>query len=57
MDRVSSTSGYQSSLLNIMNAASAQNVAQQQIDTGKLADDLTGYAPPISPMGRNCPTS
>jgi flagellar hook-associated protein 3 FlgL len=45
MDRVSSTSAYQSSLLNIMSAASAQNVAQQQIDTGKLADDLKGYAP------------
>ena len=44
MDRISSASNYQSVLLNIMNAQSAQSTAQQQVTTGKIADDLSGYA-------------
>jgi flagellar hook-associated protein 3 FlgL len=44
MDRISSASNYQSVLLNIMSAQSAQNTAQQQVTTGKIADDLSGYA-------------
>ncbi len=44
MDRISSASNYQSVLLNIMNAQSAQTTAQQQVTTGKIADDLSGYA-------------
>jgi flagellar hook-associated protein 3 FlgL len=44
MDRISSTASYQSTLLNIMNAASAQNTAEQQIDTGKIGDSLESFA-------------
>ena len=44
MDRISSASSYQSALLNIMNVEKAQNTAQQQIDTGKIGDDLESYA-------------
>ena len=44
MDRISSASSYQSVLLNIMSAQNAQNTAQQQVTTGKIADDLSGYA-------------
>jgi flagellar hook-associated protein 3 FlgL len=44
MDRIASTSNYQSVLLNLMSAQSAQSTAQQQVTTGKLADDLAGYA-------------
>lgn len=44
MDRISSTSNYQSVLLSIMSAQNAQSTAEQQVTTGKLADDLSGYA-------------
>ena len=44
MDRISSASNYQSVLLNIMSAQNAQTTAQQQVTTGKIADDLSGYA-------------
>jgi flagellar hook-associated protein 3 FlgL len=44
MDRISSASNYQSVLLNIMSAQSAQNTAQLQVTTGKIADDLSGFA-------------
>jgi flagellar hook-associated protein 3 FlgL len=44
MDRVSSTTPYQSAILNIMNAENAQNTAEQQISTGKIGDDLKSYA-------------
>jgi flagellar hook-associated protein 3 FlgL len=44
MDRISSTASYQSTLLNIMNASSAQNTAAQQVDTGKIGDSLESYA-------------
>jgi flagellar hook-associated protein 3 FlgL len=44
MDRISSTSSYQSVLLSIMSAQTAQATAEQQVTTGKLADDLSGYA-------------
>jgi flagellar hook-associated protein 3 FlgL len=44
MDRISSASNYQSVLLNIMSAQNAQSTAQQQVTTGKIADDLSGYA-------------
>jgi flagellar hook-associated protein 3 FlgL len=44
MDRISSASSYQSVLLNLMAGQNAQNVAQQQVTTGKLGDDLQSYA-------------
>ena len=44
MDRISTATNYSSALLNIMSAQSKQDVAQQQYSTGKLADDLKGYA-------------
>jgi flagellar hook-associated protein 3 FlgL len=44
MDRISTTANYQSTLLNIMNASSAQNTAAQQVDTGKIGDSLESYA-------------
>ena len=44
MDRISSTSNYQSVLLSLMSAQNAQSTAEQQVTTGKLADDLSGYA-------------
>jgi flagellar hook-associated protein 3 FlgL len=44
MDRIASSSNYQSVLINLMNAQSAQNTAQQQVTTGKIADNLSGYA-------------
>jgi flagellar hook-associated protein 3 FlgL len=44
MDRISTSTSYSSALLNIMSAQSRQATAQQQYATGKLADDLKGYA-------------
>ena len=44
MDRIATSTSYQSSLLNIMSAQSASDTAQQQYTTGKLASDLKGYA-------------
>ena len=44
MDRISTSTSYQSSLLNILNAQARQDTAQQQYSTGKLATDLKGYA-------------
>ena len=44
MDRISSTSNYQSVLLSLMSSQNAQSTAEQQVTTGKLADDLSGYA-------------
>jgi flagellar hook-associated protein 3 FlgL len=44
MDRVSSAAPYQSAILNIMSAETAQNTAEQQISTGKIGDDLKSYA-------------
>jgi flagellar hook-associated protein 3 FlgL len=44
MDRVSSASSYQAILLDIMNNETAQNVAEQQVTTGKISNDLSGYA-------------
>jgi len=48
MDRVSTASSYSSALLNIMNAQSKQDTAQQQYSTGKIGDDLTAYAGTVS---------
>jgi flagellar hook-associated protein 3 FlgL len=44
MDRISNASSYQSILLNIMDQQSVLNTAQQQVSSGKIADDLSGYA-------------
>jgi flagellar hook-associated protein 3 FlgL len=44
MDRISTSTSYQSALLNILNAQSRQDTASQQYATGKLATDLKGYA-------------
>ena len=44
MDRIATSTSYQSSLLNILSAQSAQNTAQAQYTTGKLATDLDGYS-------------
>ncbi len=44
MDRISTATSYQSSLLNILTAQAGQSVAQQQYSTGKLASDLKGYS-------------
>jgi flagellar hook-associated protein 3 FlgL len=44
MDRISSTASYQSVLINLMAGENAQNIAQQQVTTGKLGDDLQSYA-------------
>ncbi len=44
MERISSASSYQSVLLSIVSSQNAQSVAQQQVTTGKLANDLEGYA-------------
>lgn len=43
MDRVSTAGTYQSVLLSLMSAETAQNTAEQQVTTGKVADDLSGY--------------
>jgi flagellar hook-associated protein 3 FlgL len=43
MDRVSTASGYQAVLVSLMSAETAQNTAEQQISTGKIANDLSGY--------------
>jgi flagellar hook-associated protein 3 FlgL len=44
MDRVSTASGYNSVLVSLLQAEANQNTAQQQVTTGKVADDLEGYA-------------
>ena len=44
MDRISSNAAQQSALLNILNAEARQNTAQTQVSTGKVANDLKGYA-------------
>jgi flagellar hook-associated protein 3 FlgL len=44
MDRISTSTSYQSALLNILSAQDRQNTAQQQYSTGKLASDLKGYS-------------
>lgn len=44
MDGISTSTSYQSALLNILNAQDRQSTAQQQYSTGKLANDLKGYA-------------
>lgn len=43
MDRISTAFTYQSALLGIMDAQSRQTKAQQQVSSGKIADDLKGY--------------
>jgi flagellar hook-associated protein 3 FlgL len=44
MNGISTATGYQSALLNILNAQSRQDTASQQYSTGKLANDLKGYS-------------
>lgn len=43
MDRISTAFTYQSALLGILNAQQRQTAAQQQISSGKVAEDLKGY--------------
>ena len=43
MERVSTSSAYQSALLNILSAENRQNDAQNQVSTGKVATDLKGF--------------
>lgn len=43
MNRISTAASYQSALLNIMNAQSRQQTAQNQVSTGKKATDLQGF--------------
>jgi flagellar hook-associated protein 3 FlgL len=43
MTRVSTGQGWNSALLNLMNAQQAQNDAQTQVSTQKIATDLKGY--------------
>jgi flagellar hook-associated protein 3 FlgL len=44
MDHISTAGMYQSALLNFFNAQHRQTEAQAQIATGKVADDLKGFA-------------
>ena len=50
MDRISSTSSYQSVLLSLMSSQNAESAAQQQVSTGKIADDLEGYSSQASTL-------
>lgn len=43
MDRISTRNTYQSALLNIMSGLTRQNTAEQEVATGKIADNLKGY--------------
>ena len=43
MDRISTSQTYNSALLNLLSAGARQTEAQNQVSTGKLADDLKGY--------------
>jgi len=43
MERISTGQTYQSALLNILSAGARQAEAQNQVSTGKIADDLKGY--------------
>lgn len=43
MERISTGQTYQSALLNILSAGAKQTEAQNQVSTGKIADDLKGY--------------
>jgi len=43
MDRISSSTPYQSVLMTLMNQETAENTASQQVTTGKIADDLSGF--------------
>jgi flagellar hook-associated protein 3 FlgL len=43
MERISTGQTYQSALLNILSAGARQTEAQNQVSTGKIADDLKGY--------------
>ncbi|MEO6341475.1 MAG: flagellin [Caulobacteraceae bacterium] len=43
MDRISTSQSYQSSLLNILTSSNRQTEAQNQVSTGKVAQDLKGY--------------
>src|SRR5688500_14468668 len=43
MDRISTATTYRSALLNILSAQNRQGVAEGQVSTGKVADDLKGY--------------
>src|SRR4051812_142216 len=43
MDRISTRNTYQSALLNIMSGLKRQNTAEQEVATGKIADNLKGY--------------
>lgn len=43
MNRIATSTSYQSALLNIMSAQNRQNVAGNQVSTGKIATDLKGF--------------
>ena len=43
MERVSTSSTYQSALMNILAAQNRQQKAETQVSTGKIADDLKGF--------------
>lgn len=44
MERIATSATYNSVLLDILNAQTRQDIAQQQYATGKRANDLKGYA-------------
>lgn len=43
MNRVATNSNYQSALLSLMNAQNRAQQAQERIDSGKIATDMSGY--------------